>query len=42
LADDVRPVPATYAIGRDGLIWFACFNPGYRQRVLVRRVAGTR
>ena len=38
-ADDVLPVPATYVIGRDGRIKFAYFNPDYRQRVSVHRVA---
>jgi len=38
-ADDVLPVPATYVIGRDGRIRFTYFNPDYRQRVSVRRVA---
>ncbi|AWM33042.1 peroxiredoxin-like family protein [Hymenobacter nivis] len=37
--DDVLPVPATYVIGRDGRIKFTYFNPDYRQRVSVRRVA---
>ncbi|GAA4017852.1 peroxiredoxin-like family protein [Hymenobacter fastidiosus] len=38
-SDDVLPVPATYVIGRDGRIKFTYFNPDYRQRVSVRRVA---
>ena len=36
---DMLPVPATYVIGRDGRIKFTYFNPDYRQRVSVRRVA---
>lgn len=40
-SDDVLPVPATYVIGRDGRIKFTYFNPDYRQRVSVRRVAAT-
>lgn len=35
----VLPVPATYVIGRDGKIKFAYFNPDYRHRTSVRRVA---
>jgi len=38
-SDDVLPVPATYVIGRDGRIKFTYFNPDYRQRVSVRRIA---
>ncbi|GAA4368683.1 peroxiredoxin-like family protein [Hymenobacter saemangeumensis] len=38
-SDDVLPVPATYVIGRDGRIRFTYFNPDYKQRVSVRRVA---
>jgi peroxiredoxin len=37
--EDVLPVPATYVIGRNGRIKFTYFNPDYRQRVSVRRVA---
>ncbi|MEJ7664446.1 MAG: hypothetical protein WKG07_35480 [Hymenobacter sp.] len=36
---NVLPVPATYVIGRDGKIKYAFFNPDYRHRVSVRRVA---
>ncbi|WP_051718889.1 peroxiredoxin-like family protein [Hymenobacter sp. IS2118] len=38
-SDDVLPVPATYVIGRDGRIKFTYFNPDYKQRVSVRRIA---
>ena len=36
---DVLPVPATHVIGRDGCLKYAHFNPDYRQRASVRRVA---
>ncbi len=36
---NVLPVPATYVIGRNGKIKFAYFNPDYKQRVSVKRVA---
>ena len=38
-SNDVLPMPATYVTGRDGHIKFTYFNPDYRQRVSVRRVA---
>ena len=37
--EDVLPVPATYVIGRDGRVKFVYFNPDYKQRASVRRIA---
>ena len=37
--EDVLPVPATYVIGRDGRIKYVYFNPDYKQRASVRRIA---
>ena len=32
------PVPATYIIGKDGIIKYAFFNPDYRQRASVKEI----
>ncbi|GAA3954959.1 peroxiredoxin-like family protein [Hymenobacter algoricola] len=37
--EDVLPVPATYVIGRNGRIRYVYFNPDYKQRASVRRIA---
>ena len=37
--EDVLPVPATYVIGRNGRIKYVYFNPDYKQRASVRRIA---
>ncbi|SMB99468.1 alkyl hydroperoxide reductase/ Thiol specific antioxidant/ Mal allergen [Hymenobacter roseosalivarius DSM 11622] len=37
--EDVLPVPATYVIGCNGRIKFVYFNPDYKQRASVHRIA---
>ena len=32
------PVPATYIIGKDGIIKYAFFNPDYKQRASIKEI----
>lgn len=36
--DFILPVPATYVIGKDGIIKFVHFNPDYKQRAKVKEI----